>query len=177
MLSLRVATQTSLSYFKSASHILSRISRIQRRFSTWDTSDLIINVAWGFKFVPWSYGSFWAHSTFETSLQCLQDVLNEHLWADQMLRLQVKCPDSRPTPRAASLSWGLLEQPASIRHWARSHCACSGSCCHFPPPTVCPSQFSWTATKPGLNSFSGSPHPLHTLHHWLPKKDHRIIES
>lgn len=165
-------------------HILSRIRRVQQRFSTrgpfstCNVSDLIINAAWGFKFIPWSYGSFWALSTLETSQQCVQEVLNEHLWADQPLGLWVKCfspgsawIDDPPREQKACPEDSSSSNPASIHHWTLSCHACSGACCHCLLPTASPSQFSWAVTKPGVNPFSRSPHPLHTLQHWLPKKD------
>ena len=69
--SLMVAPQPNLRYFKWMSHIWSKISEVQQRFSIrglfsiWDLSDVIINVIWGFRYLAWSYGSF---CTLHTSL-------------------------------------------------------------------------------------------------------------
>lgn len=162
---------------------MSRISRIQQTFSakgpfsTQDVRDLIINVTGGLIFIAWSYGSFWALSTFETSQQCLWEVLNERLWASQMLRLWVKCfrpgsawTDTPGREQQARPEDSSSSSPASIHRWTRSRCACSGASCHIPLPTASPSQFSWTVTKPGLNPFSRSPHLLRTLFATLTSK-------
>lgn len=80
-------------------------------------------------------------------------------------------PGQTPLPKSSKLEDSSSSNPASIRRWSCLCHACSGASCHFPLPTAFPLQFSWTVTKPGLNPFSRSPHPLHTLQHWLPKKD------
>lgn len=80
MLSLTVAAQLSLSYFKWVSHIWGTISEIQQRlstrgpFSVWDVNDLTMNVAWGFQFLAWPYGSLCTLRTLKQPAVLVQDV-------------------------------------------------------------------------------------------------------
>lgn len=149
---------------------------MQQRFSTRgpfptrDASDLIINAAWGFKFIAWSYGSFWALSTYETSQQCLWEVLNDTSGLTRCSGCEWNASAQTDAPHQklqACPEDSSSSNPPSIRHWTCSHRSCSGACCCF--PAASPSQFGWTATKPGLNPFSRSPQPLHTLQCCLPK--------
>lgn len=149
-------------------------------FSTQEVRDLIINMGWRFKFIVGSCGSFWALSAFETSQQCLWEILNEFLWAGQRPRLWVKhsCPGDRTdTPTKSSKL--DLSNPASTHHRTAHAVPPPGllAIVHGPQPLPC-SSVGQTLHLDSIHFQGHHTHSKHCLQQWLPKKvSYLIIES